>query len=327
MAHAVIAGTGSYLPKRVLTNSDLEKMVDTSDEWIQTRTGIRERRLVNDGVASSDLAVRAACSALENAGLSAAELDLIIVATVTPDRLFPATACLVQHRLGANKAAAFDLNAACSGFIYGLNIAEQYIKNGSYKNILLVGVETISKVVNWSDRNTCVLFGDGAGAVVVQASDDNCRGIIDTKLYTDGSLADVLVIPAGGSKLPATHETIDENLHCIQMRGNELFKIAVRSLTESAQIILKKNRFTVNDIDLFVPHQANIRIIQAVANALSLPMDKVYSTIAKYGNTSSASIPIALDEAARKNRIKRRDLVLLSAFGSGIAWGASLIRW
>lgn len=327
MAHAVIAGTGSYLPERVLTNSDLEKMVNTSDEWIQTRTGVHERRLVSDGEASSDLAESAARAALENAGLSAAKLDLIIVATITPERLFPATACVVQHRLGASDAAAFDLNAACSGFIYGLNIAEQYIRTGSYKNILLIGSETVSRVVDWSDRNTCVLFGDGAGAVVIQAGDDNCRGIIDTKLYTDGSLADVLVIPAGGSKLPASHETIDKKLHYLQMKGNELFKIAVRSMTESSQAILKDNRFTISDVDLFVPHQANIRIIQAVANALSLPMDKVCSTIAKYGNTSAASIPITLDEAARNGRIKRGDLVLMSAFGGGVTWAASLVRW
>jgi 3-oxoacyl-[acyl-carrier-protein] synthase-3 len=327
MPHAVIAGTGSYLPERVLTNFDLERMVDTSDEWIKTRTGISERRLAGDEMATSDLALPAAKAALESAGLPAAELELIIMATVTPDRLFPATACLIQHRLGAAAAAAFDLNAACSGFIYGLKIAQQYIKAGACRNILVIGAETISKIVDWSDRNTCVLFGDGAGAVVLQADEDDCHGVIDTQLYTDGSLANVLAMPAGGSRLPPSHQTVDEKLHYIKMKGNELFKIAVRNLAESAEAILSHNHFTIQDIDLFIPHQANIRIIQAVAGALSLPMERVYSTIAKYGNTSAASIPIALDEAARNGRLKRGDLVLLSAFGSGLAWAASLIRW
>ncbi len=327
MARAIIIGTGSYLPERVLTNFDLEKKVDTSDEWIQTRTGISERRLAEDNIATSDLAVPAATAALDAAGITAAELDLIIVATVTPDRVFPATACLIQHQLEAENAAAFDLNAACSGFVYGLKVAEQFLLSGSYKNIMILGAETISKTVDWSDRNTCVLFGDGAGAAVVQAGDDNRRGIIDIRLYTDGSFADLLVMPAGGSRLPASHKTITEGLHHIKMKGNEIFKIAVRNLTESAQTILKDNGFTIEDVALFVPHQANSRIIQAVANALSLPLDKVYSIIHKYGNTSAASIPIALDEAARNGRLKRGDLVLLSAFGSGLAWAAALIRW
>jgi 3-oxoacyl-[acyl-carrier-protein] synthase-3 len=327
LANTVIAGTGSYLPKRVLTNFDLEKIVETSDEWIKTRTGIHERRLVEDGVATSDLAINAARAALENAGLAPDELELIIVATVTPDRLFPATACMIQYQLGAKNAVAFDLNAACSGFIYCLKTAEQYIKAGSCKNILIIGAEAISKIVDWTDRNTCVLFGDGAGAAVIQASNDNCRGIVDTQLHVDGSLTDVLAMPAGGSKLPASRQTVDDKLHYIKMKGNELFKIAVRNMAESAQDILECNGLTVKDVDLFIPHQANIRIINAVANAISLPEDRICYTIKKYGNTSAASIPIALDEAARSGRLKRGDLVLLSAFGSGLAWAASLIRW
>jgi 3-oxoacyl-[acyl-carrier-protein] synthase-3 len=323
----IITGTGSYLPEKVLTNFDLEKIVDTSDKWIRTRTGICERRLVENDMATSDMGLRAARMALEDAAISAEELDLIIVATVTPDRLFPATACIIQHQLGAKNAVAFDINAACSGFIYCLKIAEQYIKAGTYQNILIIGAETISKIVDWSDRNTCVLFGDGAGAAVLQAGDDPLRGIIDTDQYTDGSLADVLAMPAGGSKLPPSHQTVDQRLHSIKMKGNELFKIAVRNLTESAQKILRDNEFTVDDVALFVPHQANIRIINAVASALSIPEEKTCYTIIKYGNTSAASIPIALDESARTGRLASGDLVLLSAFGSGLAWAASLIRW
>ncbi len=327
MARAVIAGTGSYLPEKVLTNFDLEKMVDTSDEWIQTRTGIRERRIAGENEATSDLAIPAAEVALEAAGISAAELDLIIVATVSPDRVFPAVAARIQHHIKAKNAAGFDINAACSGFVFGLKIAEQYVLSARHKNVMVIGAEVNSRMIDWEDRNTCVLFGDGAGAVVVNASDDGARGIIETCLYTDGAYTDSLGVPAGGSRLPASHETIDGRLHYIKMKGNEIFKIAVRNLTESAQLILKNNGFTIDDIDLFVPHQANSRIIQAVANALSLPMDKAYSTIDKYGNTSAASIPIALDEATRCGRLKRGDLALLSAFGGGLSWAASLLRW
>ncbi len=327
MANAVIIGTGSHLPNKVLSNFDLEKMVNTTDEWIKTRTGISERRLVANGTSTSDLVIPAAKAALESAGISALSLDLILLATVTPDVVFPATACLIQHKLGAKNAVAFDLNAACSGFLYALKTAEQYIKADTYKNVLVIGAETMSRLIDWRDRGTCVLFGDGAGAVVLQSGKNNGRGIIDTQLYVDGSFYELLSVPAGGSRLPTSHQTIDDNLHYIRMKGNEVFKIAVRNLAQSAREALKNNKLSVDDIDLFVPHQANIRIIQAMANALSFPMEKVYTNIEKYGNTSAASIPVALDEAVRKGRLKKGDLVLLSAFGGGLTWATSLVRW
>jgi len=327
MVQPVIIGTGSFAPDKVLTNFDLEKMVDTSDEWIRTRTGIRERRIVQDGVATSDLATEAARRALEAAGVAAEKIELIIVATVTPDMPFPATACLVQDRLEAKNSAAFDLNAACSGFLYALAVAAQFIRTGSYRYVLVIGAETISKITDWTDRSTCVLFGDGAGAVVVAGGECNGRGILDINLYTDGALHDALYIPAGGSRLPASRETVENRLHYIKMRGNETFKVAVRSLAEATRHILADNGYTVEDVDLFIPHQANKRIIDAVAEMLKLPKEKIYSVIERYGNTSASSIPIALDEAVRGGKIRPGNLLIFSAFGGGLTWGASLIKW
>ncbi len=326
MYGAIIAGTGSYLPEKILTNFELEELVDTSDEWIQTRTGIKERRIAENGVITSDMAAQAALRALEAAQVSAQDVGLIVLATVTPDMLFPATACIVQDKIGAG-CAGFDINAACSGFIYALSIAEQYVRTGAAKNVLVIGAETYSKIIDWTDRNTCVLFGDGAGAVVLQQTQNKGQGIISSKLNCNGSMFETICVPGGGARHPCSLESIEQGLHYMKMKGNETFKVAVRALTESALNILEKNGFTPQDIDLYIPHQANSRIIQAVAGAISLPPEKVYSTIAKYGNTSAASIPITLDEAVREGRVQPGNLVLLSAFGGGITWGSSLIRW
>ena len=325
MYGVIITGTGSYLPEKVLTNFDLENMVDTSDEWIQTRTGIKERRIAN-GLLTSDMGAIAARKALEAAGLPAREVDLLVLATVTPDMPLPASACIIQDKIGA-KGAAFDINAVCSGFVYALSVAEQYIRTGAANNALVIGAETYSKIIDWSDRNTCVLFGDGAGAVLLQRSREAQRGIIQSKLQSDGSMAETICMPGGGVRHPCSEQTVSQRLHYMKMKGNETFKVAVRALTESALGILDENGFSVEELDLFIPHQANSRIIQAVAGAMSLPLEKTYNTIAKYGNTSAASIPITLDEALQCGRIKAGDLILLSAFGGGITWGSSLIRW
>ncbi len=327
MLKPVITGTGISVPKKILTNADLEKMVDTTDEWIVTRSGISERHLVEDGICTSDLGAGAGNMALESAGLAAEELDLIIVGTMSPDRLFPATACVIQEKLGAKNAAAFDVSAACSGFLFILSIAEQYIRTGTYKNILVVGAETMSRFIDWEDRTTCVLFGDGAGAVVLQGRDEDNRGIITTRLFTDGSYRDALYLPAGGSARPASAESVERREHYLKMEGKELFRIAIKALTNASRTILEDTGFTLDDVDVFIPHQANIRIIKMVANLLDMPMEKVYTNIERYGNTSASSIPIALDEATRSGRIKNGDLVLLAAFGSGLTWASTLVRW
>ncbi len=321
-----IVGTGSFVPDKVLTNSDLEKMVDTSDEWIITRTGIKERRIVNEGQAASDLALKAAERAIKAAGISPLEIDLIVVATITPDMSFPSTACLVQDRIGAKRAAAFDISAACSGFVYGLSIVDQFIKSGTYKIALLIGAETLSKITDWTDRNTCVLLGDGAGAVVVKSTEEE-RGILSFYLGANGGAGDLLKLPAGGSRKPPTHETIDDRLHYIKMKGNELFKVAVRVLVKAIEEALSRLHLSIEEVDLFILHQANIRIIQAAAEKAGIPLSKVYINIDKYGNTSSASIAIALDEAVRGGRIKEGDIIVLDAFGGGLTWGACVIRW
>jgi 3-oxoacyl-[acyl-carrier-protein] synthase-3 len=326
MIHAKIIGTGSYVPKKVVTNHDLEKLIDTSDAWITERTGIKERRIAEKGEMTSDLAYEAAHKALKAAKLSPSELDLILVATTTPDMIMPSCGCVLQEKLGAKKAAAFDLYAACSGFIYGLSIANAYIKSETYKNILVVGAELLSRFTDWEDRTTCVLFGDGAGAVVLQRHAGK-RGILSTHLHSDGSLGNVLNIPGGGTLHPSSHETIDKRMHFIKMKGNETFKAAVRALEEVAQETLAFNRIKAEDIDLLIPHQANLRIIQAMAQRLHMPMEKVVLTLPKYGNTSSSSIPMAMDEAVRDNRIKDHDLIMLAAFGGGLTWGSALIRW
>ena len=320
-----IIGVGEYLPKKILTNADLEKMVDTSDEWITTRTGIKERRLASDDEATSDLALKAAKEALKDAHLAAEDLDLIIVATITPDMPFPSVASILQNALSAKKAAAFDVSAACAGFVYGLSIAQQFIACGAYKNALVIGAEKLSSITDWKDRNTCVLFGDGAGACVLGEVKNG--GIVATYLGCDGSNLGLLNLPAGGSRLPASHETIAQHLHYIKMNGNELFKIAVRTMTDAALTVLEKAGLKFSDIDLIIPHQANSRIIMAVAKRLGLTEEKIFLNIEKYGNMSSASTATALVEAAKEGRIKKGDIVLLDAFGAGLVWGAAVIEW
>jgi len=320
-----IIGVGEYLPKKVLTNLDLEKMVDTSDEWITTRTGIKERRLAAKGEAASDLAVKASLEALKDAGIKPLDLDLIICATITPDMPFPSVACLVQKEIGADKAICFDVSAACAGFVYALTVGQQFIARGNYKNALIIGSEVLSSVTDWKDRNTCVLFGDGAGAAVLAESKSG--GILSSYLGSDGARSDLLFIPAGGSRKPASYNTIDERLHYIKMQGNELFKLAVTIMAEAAQVALKKAALECKDIDLVIPHQANIRIIMAMAKKLGLPKEKIYLNIEKYGNMSSASTATALCEAVKEGRVKKGDIVLLDAFGAGLVWGACVIKW
>ncbi|THJ17463.1 MAG: ketoacyl-ACP synthase III [Nitrospira sp. CG24B] len=322
---ACIVGIGSYVPARVLTNADLERMVATSDEWIRERTGIQERRIAATGEACSDLAVQAGKRALTAAGLSATDLDMILVATCTGDYPLPATACLVQHQLGATKAAACDLSAACCGFVYALSVADAYIKTGM-RHVLVIGSEVMSAITDWTDRNTCVLFGDGAGAAVISASDGK-RGILSTHLRSDGTLCELIMVPGGGSRTPPSEKVLTERLQYIKMKGNETFKVAVRTLEEIARSTLSANHLRVEDIDLYVPHQANIRILKAVMERLGLPIEKVMLNVERYGNTSAASIPIALDEAVREGRIKDGSLVMLGAFGAGLTWASAVIRW
>ncbi len=320
-----IKGLGFYVPKKVLSNADLEKMVDTSDEWITTRTGIKERRISEKSEAASDMATKAVKEALKDASLDAADIDLIIVATITPDMNFPSTACFVQKAIGAKNAACFDIAAACAGFVYGISIAQQFIAAGVYKNALVVGSEKLSSITDWSDRNTCVLFGDGAGACVLGSV--RSGGIISTHLGSDGNLGELLFIPGGGSRHPATRKTVDEKQHFIKMRGNELFKLAVKIMANAAEQALKKAKLTCDDVDCFIFHQANIRILLAVAKRLGVSTDRVFMNIARYGNMSSASAAIALAEAAKEKRIKKGDIVVLDAFGGGLVWGACVIKW
>lgn len=326
MIPAGILGTGSYVPDKVLTNFDLEKMVQTSDEWIVTRTGIRERRIAAPDQASSDLAVHAAQNALRNAGISAEELDLIIVATVTPDMAFPATACLVQEKIGAKKAATFDLSAACTGFLYGIACASQFISTGLYKYVLVIGVECLSRILNWTDRNTCVLFGDGAGAAVLGPVEEG-YGFLSFELGADGSGGDLLKLPAGGSRMPASEQTVKENLHTVSMVGKEVFRFAVRVIGNAADMALKKAGLTKENIDFFIPHQANIRIIDSAMKRFGLTDDKVIVNLDRYGNMSSASIPVALDEAVQNGRIHKGDILVLCGFGGGLTWGAAVLKW
>ncbi len=321
-----IIGVGAYVPEKTLTNYDLEKMVDTSDEWIRTRTGIRERRIADEGVSTSDLGVIAAKDALQNAGVAPEEIDMIVVSTITPDMPFPSTACIIQSKINAVNAFAFDMFAGCTGFIYALSVASQYIASGICKKALVIGAETLSKFTNWKDRSTCVLFGDGAGAVVLAPSTDE-SGIIGTYLGADGSRGDLLRIPAGGSEMPATKRTVEEGLHYIQMEGNEVFKFAVKILGDATLKVLEDVGLSKSDIDWFVPHQANIRIMEAAARRLELDMDKVVVNVQHYGNTSAASIPLALHEAVNDGRIKPGHILDLVGFGAGLTWGASLVRW
>jgi len=326
MARARITGTGSAVPAKVLTNFDLEKMVETSDEWITTRTGIKERRIAVEGEYTSTFAAAAARNALEMAGVAADEIDLIIVGTLSPDFPFPSTACLVQNELKAGRAAAFDLSAACSGFIYALSVAEKFIGAGAMRRVLVIGSEVMSRTVDWTDRNTCMLFGDGAGAVVLEASDDG-RGVQSTHLHSDGNYWELLYQAGCGSRNPAVQKSLDERHVYLTMQGNEVFKLAVRAMEEAAQEALQANGCTVADIGLFIPHQANRRIIDAIGKRLGLTDEQLFVNLERYGNTSAASIPIALDEAHRAGRIKDGDIVLFDAFGGGLTWGSALVRW
>lgn len=321
-----IIGTGKYVPEKILTNADLEKMVDTNDEWIVSRTGIRERHIASSEQATSDLAYEAAIRALESAGLTAEDLELIIIATITPDTMFPSTACILQDKLGAKKAAAFDLSAACSGFVYGMATANGFIQTGMYKNALVIGADTLSRITDYTDRNTCVLFGDGAGAVILGEVPEG-RGFLSFDLGAEGAGGDLLKLEGGGSRLPASNETVQDGKHFIYMNGREVFKFAVRVMGTATEEVLRKAGKTKEDIDLFVPHQANIRIIQSAMQRLSLPEEKCVVNVDKYANTSAASIPLALVEAAEDGRIKEGDTVLLVGFGGGLTWGASVIVW
>ncbi|RKU31994.1 3-oxoacyl-ACP synthase [Candidatus Poribacteria bacterium] len=325
--YAAIAGTGAYLPETVLTNFDLEKMVDTSDEWIRQRTGIVERRIADADVATSDLSVHASRLAIKNAHIDPIDIEMILVATVTPDTVFPSTACYVQQGIGAKNASAMDISAACAGFLYGLDLANGLIISGQYNTILVVGGEVFNNIVDWEDRNTCVLFGDGAGAAIVQATEEP-KGILASYIGSDGDYADInlLGIPAGGSRMPVTSDALDKNLNKIQMNGREVFKLGVRLMPEAAQRVLRKAEMSIDDIDLLIPHQANLRIIEAVGDRLGVPREKVYVNVDKYGNTSAATVIIALDEAIRQGHAKPGDLVLLVTFGAGLTWGSTLLR-
>jgi 3-oxoacyl-[acyl-carrier-protein] synthase-3 len=321
-----IIGTGKYVPEKILTNSDLEKIVETNDEWIVSRTGIRERHIAAPHEATSDLAYEAALKALESAGMKAEDLDLIIVATVTPDSMFPSTACILQDKLGAKGAAAFDLSAACSGFVYSLATATGFIKTGMYNNALIIGADTLSRITDYTDRNTCVLFGDGAGAVIIGEVPEG-RGFQSFDLGAEGSGGSLLKMEAGGSRLPASLQTIEDKKHFIYMNGREVFKFAVRVMGTATERVLTKAGLGKEDIDLFVPHQANIRIIQSAMQRLDLPEEKCVINVDRYANTSAASIPLALVEAAEEGRMKEGDTVLMVGFGGGLTWGASVLIW
>ncbi|MBL7158577.1 MAG: ketoacyl-ACP synthase III [Candidatus Omnitrophica bacterium] len=319
-------GLGKYLPENRLTNKELEKIVDTTDDWIVTRTGIKERRIARDDEATSDMAVRAAKNALQNANLEPKDIDLIIVATITPDMFFPATACIVQNKLGANHAPAFDISVACSGFLYGVAIASQFVKSGIYKHVLLIAAEKMSSVTDWKDRSTCVLMGDGAGAAILSEVKEG--GILSVHLGADGSKGDLLCMPAGGSRIPASMTTVEARLHFLKMQGNELFKRAVKIMAEAAQKVTEPLGLKGSDISLVIPHQANKRILNAVAKRMGIdPEEKLYLNIEKYGNMSAASSAVALCEAVEEDRVKKGDLILLDAFGAGLTWGAVLIKW
>jgi 3-oxoacyl-[acyl-carrier-protein] synthase III len=327
MFHATIAGTGRAVPDKVLTNADLTKMVETSDEWITSRTGIKERRVAGEGDILSDFCVRAAIPALAQAEIEAADLDVVILATCTPDHPIPGAAPVVQFKLGAKNAAAFDINAACSGWLYGLHVADGLIQSGKAKNILLVGAEFLTRFVDYRDRSTCVLFGDGAGATVLKATKSD-HGVLSTSIRSDGEGAPFISMPGGGSTYPPNRpDGLDGRLMYIQMKGGETFKVAIRSMVEVCKEVLTESGFTTADVSWLVPHQANERILTATAERLQIPAERCMNNIARYGNTSAASIPIALDEYARDGRLKRGDLILITAFGGGLTWGAALVRW
>lgn len=323
---ASITGIGSFLPKKVLTNDDLTKMLDTTDEWITKRTGIKERRIVENGATASDLAIEASLRALDDANVLPSEVDLIVAATITPDCLVPSTACFLQDKIGASNAGAFDILAACAGFVYALSIAKSFVASGAMKTVLVVGTECLSKITDYTDRSTCILFGDGAGAVIVQRGNGR-REIITTHLGSDGSQAELLMLPAGGSKLPTSHETIESRSHYIRLKGKELFKVAINNMVDVITKTVAENNMKLEDIDLIIPHQSNIRIIEAAMDRLKLPRKKAYINIDRIGNTSSASIPIAIDEIDKGGMLNPGDSVLLVAFGGGLTWSSSIIKW
>ena len=321
-----IIGTGSYLPEKILTNEELSKIVDTTDEWITTRTGIRERRIAAPDEDTSDMATKAALKAMEQAEISAADIDLILVATATPDMLFPATACFVQKKIGATKAACLDISAACAGFLFGVEIAQQFITSHTYDIVLVIGAEKLSSITNWTDRNTCVLFGDGAGAAILKHR-GSAHGVISTHIGSDGEYSDILYMPGGGSRCPITRENADQNLATIHMSGKEVYKQAVTAMLSAAQKALTKAGLTIDDIACVIPHQANLRIIEAIADRLKIPLDRFYVNLDKYGNTSAAAVAIALDEANRSGRIKPGDYILMIVFGGGLTWASTIIEW
>lgn len=323
---AKIIGTGSCLPEKILTNHDIEKMVDTSHDWIIDRTGISSRRISAEDEAASDLALVASELALESAGVSPEEIDLILVGTFTADSPFPTVGNILQARLGAVNAVGFDISATCSGFLYVLSVVDAYVRSGKYKKILAVGVDVLSKFLDWTDRGTCILFGDGAGAAVIEPS-ENGSGIIDVNIGSDGTLGDILYLPGGGSRMPASVDTVKSGQHFIKMNGNEVFKIAVKTMERISIEILEKNNIDPSDVSIMIPHQANARIIQAVAKRLEVPMEKVFINLDKYGNTSAGTIPIAIDEAVREGRLKDGDIMLMAAFGGGLTWASALYRW
>ena len=326
MTRSRIIGVGAYAPKRILTNADLEKLIETNDEWIVQRSGIRQRHIVEEGEATSDLALRAAQQALERANLVPEDVDFIAVGTTTPDMFFPTVGNIVQHRLGCRRAGSVDVLAACAGSVYSLSIGSQFIQTGKYRRVLCIGAETLSRITDWTDRGTCVLLADAAGAAVLEPSDDE-RGILDFDLYSDGQYWDLLYMPGGGSRHPASHETVDARLHYAKMKGNDVFKVAVRMFVDCTERILARNGFGVADVDLFIPHQANLRIIEAAAKRIHMPMERVFVNVDRYGNTGAASVYVALEEAASTGRLRPGDLVLLAAFGGGFAWGSLLMRW
>jgi 3-oxoacyl-[acyl-carrier-protein] synthase III len=321
-----IIGTGSYVPERVLTNRELEKMVETSDEWIRTRTGISERRIAGPDEATSDMSTKAALAAMQQAEVAPEEIDLIVVATVTPDMFFPATACWVQKKIGAIHAACFDISAACSGFLYAMEIAQQFISTHVYNTVLIIGADKLSSIVNWSDRNTCVLFGDGAGAAILRNRADS-HGVIATHMGSDGEFTDILFMPGGGSRFPTTPENIHQNLNTIKMLGKETYKQAVTAMSNAADRALEAAGLKYDDIACVIPHQANMRIIEAIAHRMNLPIEKFYVNLEKYGNTSAAAVAIALDEAHRAGRFRIGDYILLVVFGGGLTWASSVIQW
>ncbi len=321
-----IIGTGSYVPEKVLTNEELEKMVDTSDEWIVTRTGIRERRVAASDESTSDLAAKAALNAISNAGISADEIDLILVATITPDMFFPSTACFVQQKIGSKRAACFDVSAACSGFLYAVEIAQQFITSHTYNTILVIGAEKLSSIVDWTDRNTCVLFGDGAGAAILRHKGGS-HGVIATNMGSDGAQADILYIPGGGSRFPLNSQNIDQRLNVIKMNGKETYKQAVTAMLTAANAALEQSGLKAEDLACVIPHQANIRIIEAVAERMKLPLDRFMVNLDRFGNTSAAAVAIALDEANRTGRMKEGDYILMVVFGGGLTWASSVVQW